>query len=74
MLQKQPAAQQNHIPTIVVVEGKVHAKNLQQLNLTEKWLDNALKQLNIPRKSDILYAEVQANGRLHVQLTGEENT
>lgn len=73
VLKKQPNPKK-YIPTTLIMEGKVLAKNLQQLNLTEKWLDNALNHLNIKSKSDILYAEVQDNGQLHVQLyIGEDN-
>lgn len=63
VLQKQQAAKS--IPTTVVSEGKIISKNLRELNLTEEWLNVALGDTKIP---DILYAEVQEDGQLHVQV------
>jgi len=60
--------QQKYIPTILISEGRTILKNLKQLNLTENWLDNALKDLNITSKADIMYAEIQEDGQLHVQM------
>ena len=57
-----------YIPTAIIIEGKVIYKNLQELNLSENWLDNALYDLNIKNKRDILYAEIQEDGQLHVQI------
>ena len=66
VLQKQAGAK--YIPTALICEGRILTKNLNELNLTESWLDNALSNFNIKNKSDVLYAEIQENGQLHVQL------
>ena len=57
-----------HIPTAVVIDGKIIVKNLTELNITESWLNGALNNLNIKNKADILYAEMQEDGQLHVQV------
>jgi len=72
VLKKQLSARK-HIPTAVIMEGKTITKNLHELNLTEKWLDNALNNLNIKSKTDIMYAEVQEDGQLHVQEYSQKN-
>ena len=64
---KKQLCDRKHIPTVVIVEGRTITKNLHELNLTENWLDNALNELNIKSKTDIMYAEVQEDGQLHVQ-------
>lgn len=56
-----------HIPTSIIIDGRVITKNLEELNLSKQWLNEALINLNYKNKSDILYAEVQSNGQLHVQ-------
>jgi len=66
ILKKQANAK--YLPTMVISEGKTITKNLHELNLTEHWLDNALSDLNIRHKDDIIYAEIQENGKLHVQM------
>ena len=65
VLKKQTNAK--YIPTTVISEGRVITKNLQELNLTENWLDAALDELEIKTRSDVLYAEVKEDGQLHVQ-------
>jgi len=65
VLQKQNA--KKYLPTVIISEGKVITKNLRELNLTEEWLDNALCDLGLDNKTDILYAEVKSDGQLHVQ-------
>ncbi|MCL2840247.1 MAG: DUF421 domain-containing protein [Defluviitaleaceae bacterium] len=65
ILKKQANAK--YLPTIVISEGKIIIKNLKELNLTESWLDSAINELNIKSKEEILYAEVQKDGKLYVQ-------
>lgn len=57
-----------HIPTTIILEGKVVTKNLMELNLTSEWLDRTLEKLGICNKKDVLYAELQGDGRLYTQL------
>jgi len=56
-----------YLPTMVISEGKVIAKNLKELDLDESWLRNALNNLNIKSEKDVLYAEIQEDGQLYVQ-------
>ena len=65
ILKKQ--ANTKYLPTIIISEGKIISKNLEELNLSENWLDSALKDLNIQSKDNILFAEIQEDGKLHVQ-------
>ena len=65
VLKKQASAK--CLPTMVISEGRVITKNLKELGLTKSWLDDALNDLNIKSKEGILYAEIQKDGKLHVQ-------
>ena len=59
--------QQAYLPTTLIIDGRTILKNLSELCLNEQWLDDALRDLGIESKSDVLYAEIQEDGRLHVQ-------
>jgi len=60
--------QPRYIATTVITDGRVITKNLEELNISEKWLVDALDNLNVRNRSDVLYAEIQEDGQLHVQL------
>jgi len=57
-----------YIPTAVIIDGKIIMKNLTELKITESWINSALVNLKIPDKADVLYAEMQEDGQLHVQV------
>jgi len=59
-----------YMPTTLISEGKIITKNLRELNLSENWLKNALRNMKINSETEVLYAEVQEDGQLHVQLHG----
>ncbi|PFA63026.1 hypothetical protein CN378_18480 [Bacillus sp. AFS015802] len=54
------------IPTALIEDGKVVMKNLNELDLDEKWLTNQLNSLGITAISDVFYAEIQKDGTLAV--------
>jgi len=56
-----------YIPSEIIVDGKVVYKNLTELGKTEEWIDNELRAKNISSIKDVLYAELQSDGSLHVQ-------
>lgn len=55
-----------YIPTEIITDGKVEEKNLRELNLTDHWLKEQLKQQGIGKPEQVLYAEVLADGSLYV--------
>jgi len=60
-------AQPEYFPTTMITDGKILMKNLKELNITEGWLCNALSESGVKSTADVLYAEIQENGKLHVQ-------
>jgi len=70
---KKQAVQQKYIPTAIITDGRIIAKNLKELGLSEEWLSSTMNNLNIKSKADILYAELQENGQLHVQTYVENH-
>lgn len=56
----------NYIPAEIIVDGKVIVKNLQELGLSQEWLDEELEKADVFSIEDILYAEIQADGQLYI--------
>jgi uncharacterized membrane protein YcaP (DUF421 family) len=56
----------NHIPSEIIVDGKIIYNNLKELNLNENWLKDELKKQNINSPTEIFYAEIQADGSLFI--------
>ncbi|SOC42442.1 DUF421 domain-containing protein [Ureibacillus acetophenoni] len=57
-----------YMPTEVISDGKINAKNLIELNLTEEWLLNKLKKKNVKSVEEVYFAQVQENGSLYISL------
>ena len=69
-----PAPQSKYIPMEIISEYKVVKKNLRELGLTEEWLYEELKKQGIGQIEQVYYAEIQADGSLHVDSrAGESN-
>ena len=59
--------ERQYVPTSVIIDGEMIVKSLEELGLTEEWVSGTLNRLNIKDTQDVLYAEVQEDGQLHVQ-------
>lgn len=57
----------NYIPAEIIVDGKIIKRNLIELGLSQEWLDKELEKLGIHSINNIIYAEVQSDGKLIVQ-------
>lgn len=68
-----PSPTPKYIPTEIIVKGKILKKNLNELDLTEEWVMTKLKQQGIGKLELVLYAEIQTDGELHVDLKSEGN-
>ncbi|MZK51091.1 YetF domain-containing protein [Clostridium beijerinckii] len=56
-----------YLPSEIIADGKIIWHNLNELNLSEDWLNNQIKMQNISSSKDILYAELQSDGTLFIQ-------
>jgi len=63
-----PQDPQNYLPTSLIMDGQIIFKNLKELGLSKNRLDTAMDQLEIQQYHDILYAELQSDGKLYLQL------
>lgn len=55
-----------YLPTELVVDGKAIARNLLELNISEAWLKDQLQVKGIDSMDEIIYAELQGDGTIHV--------
>ncbi|NPV27299.1 MAG: DUF421 domain-containing protein [Firmicutes bacterium] len=54
------------VPTELVVDGQVIYPNLQQLNLDEQWLIAELQKQGFNSVRDVVYASLDASGKLYI--------
>jgi len=65
---KMPLQQQKYLPTSLMMDGQILTKNLAELGLSKDQLTTVMNQLEIEHRQDILYAELQSDGKLYLQL------
>ena len=68
-----PVPQPKYIPMEIISEFKIVKKNLKELGLTEEWLHEQLKKQGIGQIKQVYYAEIQADGSLHVDSRTDGN-
>jgi uncharacterized membrane protein YcaP (DUF421 family) len=59
-------AESLYIPTELIVDGYVIDKNLSELHLSRAWLNQQLKIAQIQSPSEVLLAQIQKDGTLHI--------
>ena len=67
------APQPKYIPMEIISEFKIVKKNLKELGLTEEWVYEQLKKQGIGQIEQVYYAEIQADGSLHLDSRADEN-
>jgi len=65
---KLPRKKQEYFPTSLIIDGQMITKNLKELDLSKDRLTEVMKQLEIA-SHDVLYAELQSDGKLYLQLS-----
>lgn len=61
-------AKRRYLPSELVADGNVVARNLRELGLTRGWLDEQLRRSGARSARDVLFAELQEDGSVHVDL------
>lgn len=64
---KLPAPELIYLPSEIIVDGKAVKKNLKELGLDENWLKEQLKLQNLNSVKEVLYAEIQGDGKLYIE-------
>lgn len=57
-----------YMPTELISDGKIIIKNLNELNLTEEWLQKKLSKKNIDSVKDVYFAQILENGSLYISI------
>lgn len=60
------SAEPVYLPSEIIVDGKIVAHNLEELNLTREWVQTQIKNFGINSINDVFYAELQSDGTLHI--------
>ncbi|MDC0706050.1 DUF421 domain-containing protein [Priestia sp. AB] len=54
-----------YVPTEIIVDSKIIVQNLEELNLSQNWLEKQLHQSGVSLQ-DVFYAEIQSDGTLYI--------
>ncbi|MCK8817318.1 DUF421 domain-containing protein [Natroniella sulfidigena] len=54
------------LPIVLIADGVINYKSLEEVELNEEWLLNKLREHNINHPSDVLLATLETNGQFHV--------
>ena len=54
-----------YVPTEIIVDSKVITRNLEELDLSQNWLEKQLHQSGV-KLQDVFYAEIQSDGTLYI--------
>ncbi|MDY0944104.1 DUF421 domain-containing protein [Priestia megaterium] len=54
-----------YVPTEIIVDSKVITRNLEELDLSQDWLEKQLHQSGV-NIQDVFYAEIQSDGTLYI--------
>lgn len=58
--------------TELIKDGDVLEQNLTQNNLSREWLDQELKKRNITKISEVIYAALNSDGSLYIDLKNDD--
>lgn len=61
----------NSLPLEIIVDGKIAKNNLKKLNLNEQWITEHLKKQGINSIEEVFYAQIENDGELFIQKSGE---
>lgn len=56
-----------YLQSEIISDGKIVHKNLKELGITTDWVYEQLRKNNINFPKDVLYAELQSDGKLYIQ-------
>ncbi|MGR6341783.1 DUF421 domain-containing protein [Priestia megaterium] len=54
-----------YVPTEIIVDSKVVTRNLEELDLSQNWLEKQLHQAGVSLQ-DVFYGEIQSDGTLYI--------
>ncbi len=63
-----PNELQVYIPTQIIINGLIVKSNLEEFNLTYDWVYDQLNKNGVDKIADVLYAELQPDGSLHIDV------
>ncbi|MBC5638686.1 DUF421 domain-containing protein [Ornithinibacillus sp. BX22] len=63
--------QQEHSPTILIMDGKVMKQNIEILGYTNEWLLGEIRKQGANKIKDVFLAQIDSNGELYIDLYEE---
>ncbi|WP_274651960.1 DUF421 domain-containing protein [Paenibacillus humicola] len=63
-----PMSRRLYLPTELIVDGKIVAKSLKELNIDRAWLEQQIKSGGASSVKDVFFAELQFDGSVFVDF------
>lgn len=64
------AAEKQHLPVTVIIDGRINSDNLHKIGLSNSWLADRLRENNIESVNDVFFAYLNPQRKLIYQLRG----
>ncbi|NOU96877.1 DUF421 domain-containing protein [Paenibacillus sp. LMG 31456] len=61
-----PLKQRLYLPSELIVDGKIVARNLKELKLNQDWLEHQIKLSGVQSVEEVFFAELQSDGSVYV--------
>ena len=55
-----------YLPTEIIVDGSLVRKNLNELNISNEWLQQQIRLAGLNSIKEVFFAELQSDGSLHI--------
>jgi uncharacterized membrane protein YcaP (DUF421 family) len=63
-----PLKTRQYLPSELIVDGQIVERNLKEFSLSKEWLSSQLQTQGVTKVEDVLYAELQTDGSLYLDM------
>lgn len=68
------SVEEDHVPSLVIIDGTLLEKHLKYLGLTEEWLLEEVKKQGANKFEDVFLAQINSDGSVYVDLFNDKES
>jgi uncharacterized membrane protein YcaP (DUF421 family) len=68
------SVEEDHAPSLVIIDGTLLEKHLNYLGYTKEWLLEEIKKQGVNRIEDVFLAQINSNGNVYVDLYNDKES
>lgn len=68
------STEEDHAPSLIIIDGTLLAKRLQYLGYTKEWLLEEIKKQGANKFEDVFLAQINSNGSVYVDLFNDKES